>query len=129
MAKPPTDPTATPTALSKNSQTWSKTMARQHDIVEGHRLSLLHLAARCLDTMEEARKQIARGGLTVPSQQGIKSHPAVAVERDARAAFARLIKQLKLDKEVKRPVGRPAHGLGVSFTQIENMRRNGNYET
>jgi len=49
--------------------------------------------------MEQARDDLAKHGrLTFTDDKGtIKAHPAVAIERDARIAFARLVRELDLD--------------------------------
>jgi hypothetical protein len=46
-----------------------------------------------------ARKQLDEEGLTVAGREGIKPHPCIAIERDARIAVARLVRELDLDTE------------------------------
>jgi phage terminase small subunit len=57
----------------------------------------LQLAGEAWDRSQQAREAIAKEGLTVPS--GGRAHPAIAIERDSRLAFARLIRELDLDAE------------------------------
>jgi P27 family predicted phage terminase small subunit len=76
--------------------------------LEEHHVRLLTAAAEAWDRKEQAREQIAREGLTVPTKEGgARLHPAVRVETDARLAFARLLRELDLDvippAESKRP--------------------------
>jgi phage terminase small subunit len=41
---------------------------------------------------------IAQDGITIVGREGgSRPHPAIAIERDARIAFARLVAQLSLD--------------------------------
>ena len=48
--------------------------------------------------MREAQQQLARDGLTIETRFGeTRVHPCVAVERDARAAFCRCVRELGLD--------------------------------
>jgi hypothetical protein len=66
--------------------------------LEEHHVKLLTLAAEALDRAEEARELLARAGTFYRDRFGQpKPHPAVAVERDARVAFARLPRELDLD--------------------------------
>lgn len=72
----------------------------------------------------EARERVSKEGLTVEGREGLKTHPSVAIERDARAAFARLVAQLGLDDadEPKRGVGNPGlGGVGISFEQLQGL--------
>lgn len=61
-------------------------------------MKLLRLACEAFDRCQTARAAIDREGITVASETGaIKAHPAVAIERDSRLAFARLLRELDLD--------------------------------
>jgi len=76
--------------------------------LEEHHLLLLTLAAEALDRGQQAREEIAKDGLTVPTREGgAKLHPAVRVESDARLSFCRVLRELDLDidapAESKRP--------------------------
>jgi hypothetical protein len=83
-------------------------------MLEPHHVRLLTLAGEAWDRCAEAREQLAREGLTVEGREGVKTHPAVAIERDSRAAFAALVKQLGLDdiEDPRRP-GRPPSKTGI----------------
>ena len=59
--------------------------------------ALLIEALRALDRAEQARLAVG-AQLTVATRGGEpKAHPLLLVERDARAAFARMLRQLGLD--------------------------------
>jgi len=59
---------------------------------------LVILAAEALDRASTARRQLQREGITYTDRFGApRAHPAVAIERDARASFSRLVAQLGLD--------------------------------
>src|SRR5262245_30471280 len=69
-------------------------------VLEGHHLRLLQLAAEAWDENEAAREVLAKDGLVIAGREGgLRPHPAVAIARDARLAFARLIRELDLDTE------------------------------
>jgi hypothetical protein len=73
---------------------------------------LLEQALRCFDRGEQARKALDRDGVcTLDSRGRPKSHPAAAVERDARAGMLSALKALNLDLEPLRDrPGRPPGG-------------------
>lgn len=68
--------------------------------LESHHLRLLTLAGEAWDRGQQAREAIARDGAYVRDRFGcLKAHPAVAVERDSRVGFARILRELALDVE------------------------------
>jgi phage terminase small subunit len=69
-------------------------------LLEQHHLRLLQLAAEAWDSAQQARTAIAEHGMTFIDRFGSpRTRPEVAIERDARLAFARLVRELDLDCE------------------------------
>src|SRR4051812_8331849 len=69
-------------------------------VLEAHHLAILTKALEAFDRAEAARVIVERDGLLVATRFGeVKASPAIAIERDARAAFMAGIKQLGLDVE------------------------------
>jgi len=88
-----------PKHLSAESARWVQTILADagEEITQTEGL-LLVKAAEAFDRAETARRRIERDGLVVLDRFGQpKPHPAVAIERDSRAAFARIVGQLGLD--------------------------------
>jgi phage terminase small subunit len=68
--------------------------------LEEHHLRLLTLAAEAWDRAQMARATILEHGAFFHDRHGSpRPHPALAVERDSRIAFARLVRELDLDGE------------------------------
>jgi phage terminase small subunit len=88
-----------PKHLSAASRRWWADVVSNFEL-ESHHLKLLALAAEALDRTEQARAQIEKEGMTVAGRFGPRTHPAVAIERDSRLAFARLLRELDLDVEL-----------------------------
>ncbi len=61
--------------------------------LERHHLELLERACRALDHAIEAEEILRRDGLVVEGRYGVRAHPAVGIARDARIAFARLLRE------------------------------------
>lgn len=68
-------------------------------VLEPHHLRLLVLAGEAWDRCTAAREAIAENGLTCEGRFGAKARPEVAIERDSRLAFARLVRELNLDAD------------------------------
>ena len=67
-------------------------------VLEDHHRRLLTLAAEAWDRGVQAREALAEHGLTFTDRHGSpRARPEVAVERDSRIAFARLLRELGLD--------------------------------
>jgi len=88
-----------PDHLDPATAAWWDSVVSDYDL-EPHHVRLLTLAAEAWDRANQARVAIAADGIVVADRYGTpKAHPAVAIERDARIAFARLIRELDLDGE------------------------------
>jgi P27 family predicted phage terminase small subunit len=86
-----------PKHLSPTTRAWWREVCETFSL-EGHHLKLLTLACEALDRALEARAIIDRDGAFYKNRFGEpRAHPAVGVERDARLAFARLLRELALD--------------------------------
>ena len=87
-----------PAHLTDEAAAWWRDVLRDFELAP-HHLRLLRAACEAWDRMQQARQALAdHGGLTFTDERGvIRAHPAVAMERDARVAFARLVRELDLD--------------------------------
>lgn len=80
--------------LSAEAQNWLSYLSVRFDL-EPHEAMLAQQAAQTWDEIVAAKKLVAKHGLVVHTDRGgLKSNPAVAVLKDARLLFARLVKQL-----------------------------------
>lgn len=85
-----------PKHLSQAARKWWRETDDAY-ILEPHQVKILTLAAEAMDRCEQARQIIAEDGVIVKDRYGApKAHPAVAIERDSRLAFARLVRELAL---------------------------------
>ena len=75
---------------------WSQVMADYE--LEPHHAKLLALAAETWDRCQQARELLDKHGLTYNDRFNAPcGRPEIAVERDSRLAFARLVRELGLD--------------------------------
>lgn len=100
---------APPKHLSAEAAEWWRRTVQEYTFAPGDPGLLLLLSAlEAFDRMREAQRQLARDGITTTDRFGqVRQHPATMIERDARTAMARLIRQLGLDLEPLRGAGRP----------------------
>ena len=104
--KPQKAPPKPPKHLAPATATWWAGVAEDY-YLEDHHLRLLTLAAQAWDRAEQAREILAEKGITYADRfDQPRSRPEVAVERDNRLAFARLLRELALD-EGEPPEPRP----------------------
>lgn len=105
-----TKPSA-PAHLAEPTRKWFLAVIRDYQLEE-HHVRLLTLAGEAFDRATQARQLIERDGLVVPTgaEGGLKAHPAIAIERDSRLAFARLLRELDLDTDAPSETRPPALG-------------------
>lgn len=104
---------AAPAHLSASSKTWWQSIMADFELEAWH-VRLLTAAAEAWDRCQEARAIVTVEGLTTKDRYGTaKPHPAVAIERDARLAFARLVRELNLDAAPPDPGVRPPRMRGA----------------
>ena len=84
------EPPSPPPHLSASARQWWQITVDRY-ILQEHHLRLLQLCCESWDEAQKAREQLAKDGLTVPGREGgVRPHPCVGIERDARLAVARL---------------------------------------
>jgi phage terminase small subunit len=104
----PEAPSATepPSSLSPAAASWWRSTVEQYEL-DPHHLRLLSEAAWSWDRCQQARAVVDRDGMTYTDRFGQpKPRPEVAIERDARAAYLRAMRELDLDG-VPDPDARP----------------------
>lgn len=88
-----------PEHLQPATAAWWKAVVEDYEL-EPHHLRLLQLAGESWDRCQAARAVLDADGISYTDRFGApRARPEVAVERDARVAFARLIRELDLDVE------------------------------
>jgi phage terminase small subunit len=97
-----------PAHLAPATRSWWSSVLTEY-AMEEHHVRLLTLAGEAYDRGVQARERIALDGLVVPTNDGgLKAHPCIAIERDCRLAFARLLRELDLDCDAPREAARAA---------------------
>jgi phage terminase small subunit len=114
MGKNPkkTRPPKAPAHLQLATRKWWNQVVGTYELEE-HHLKLLALACKAWERSEQAREVLDREGLTYLDGEKPKPRPEIAVERDSRIAFARLLRELALDVEPPADV-RPPRLLGTA---------------
>jgi P27 family predicted phage terminase small subunit len=93
-------PAPAPEHLSPAMRDWWRDITTTF-VLESHHLKVLQVCAEAWDRLQQARQVLAEEGLTIETGTGSrKQHPAVAIERDARAQFLVALRQLDLDVEM-----------------------------
>jgi P27 family predicted phage terminase small subunit len=98
-----------PAHLRPDTQAWWQSVHRDYDLGE-HHTRLLTLACEAWDRCQQAREILDQDGIILGGREGgARPHPAVAIERDARLSFCRIVAQLSLDVEMlPDPIARAA---------------------
>ena len=102
-----------PPHLRPDTAAWWQSITADFAL-EPHHIRLLRLACEAWDSGQQARETLAQHGTTYVDRFGQpRARPEVAMERDARFAFARLMRDLALDVDGPAAEGaRPPHIAG-----------------
>jgi P27 family predicted phage terminase small subunit len=88
-----------PPHLSASARQWWVSTVEAY-VLQEHHLRVLQLCCEAWDRAQAARERLEQDGLTIAGREGgLRPHPCVGIERDARLACARLIRELDLDIE------------------------------
>jgi hypothetical protein len=86
-----------PAHLKPATQRWFAAVLDEFELEE-HHVKLLTLAAESWDRRVAARTALDTLGLTFTDRFGAPhARPEIAIERDSRIAFARIVRELDLD--------------------------------
>mgnify|MGYP003657818394 CR=1 FL=1 len=86
-----------PDHLSATVKEWWRQVVEDYAL-EPHHLKLLQLACEAWDSAQLARAVLGIAGTTYTDRWGQpKARPEVAIERDSRIAFARLLREMGLE--------------------------------
>ncbi len=86
-----------PKHLKPATQEWFASVMRDYELQE-HHIRLLTLAGEAWDRGQAAREAVEEHGLTFLDRfKAPHARPEIAIERDARIGFARLLRELCLD--------------------------------
>ena len=86
-----------PDHLRAPTREWFTSVVSDYQL-EQHHIRLLTLAAESWDRCVEAREALAEHGLVYTDRFGSpRARPEIAVERDNKTVFARLLRELDLD--------------------------------
>jgi P27 family predicted phage terminase small subunit len=89
-----------PRHLQPTTKRWWRSVVDEW-VLNEHHVRILSLACEAWDRGQQAREILEREGLTYVDRFGQPTaRPEVAIERDSRLAFARLVRELDLDSEV-----------------------------
>ncbi len=88
-----------PEHLKPATKEWFAAVIKDYKL-QDHHIRLLSLAGEAWDRGQQAREGIEANGLTFVDRFGAPhARPEIAIERDSRIAFARMLRELCLDLE------------------------------
>jgi phage terminase small subunit len=108
-----------PNHLSESAAAWFIQVTDEFDL-EDHHLRLLTLACEAWDRGVMAREALKQHGMTYLDRFGAPhARPEIAIERDCRIAFARLVRELALDVSEPAEI-RPPEIVGKAGLRAED---------
>jgi hypothetical protein len=113
-------PSQPPRPLGPHGAKLWRSVQREHHIDNIGGKELLAQACAALDRAEALREQIDKDGELLCVGSGIKDHPGLKHELAARAFITRTLVRLGLTQEQIGPIGRPGHGIGITWRQLQH---------
>ena len=107
-----------PKHLKAATRRWWSAVVSEY-MLEPHHIRLLTLAGESWDRCAGAREALAKLGTTYNDRFGQpKARPEVAIERDSRIAFTRVLRELALDINEPADESRPSAIRGTANLRI-----------
>ncbi len=92
-----------PAHLKAATKAWWLSVVTEYELRDHHRM-LLTLAAEAYDRTAGKRVRSCSRTASSAVRTSARAHPCIAIERDSRLAFARLVAQLTLDEADQPPI-------------------------
>jgi phage terminase small subunit len=87
-----------PKGLRKRGKQFFSKVSEMYDFEDIHDLERLEMAAKTLDELDFAEKQLRADGLYITNRYGnVTEHPAMKTIKDLRLLFVKIIRELGLD--------------------------------
>jgi len=100
--------------LKPATQAWFTALCKTYSLGEPHQ-RLLKAAGACWDRAEQAHLVLDELGLTfVDSRGNPRPRPEVAIERNSRIAFARLLREIGLALDAREELSRPRKFITIN---------------
>lgn len=96
-----------PKHLDASGKRLWRAVLREYRLDAAHSLALLEAVCMAYGQMLAAGAIVAEQGLIVEGRYGPREHPALKIERDAREALRRAVRELALDPSEVLPEVRP----------------------
>ena len=107
--------------LTAAAQKFATRLRAEWSITDEPGLTLVDLAAQASAELEEARRQVARDGITIRNRFGVLvPHPAITIQGAALRRLLAALKMLDLDLE---SVGEEAEDASTTITSPKVRRR------
>jgi phage terminase small subunit len=98
-----------PSHLEEPEQALFRQLIAEYAIDDSASISLLATAMEAHQRARRARERIAADGEVVKNRFGeLRPHPCVVIERDARDAYLRALRALRLEPKPAKATGRPS---------------------
>jgi hypothetical protein len=96
-----------------------RTVQAQYGITDIGGTETLMQICLAVDRLEALASRITRDGEVVETSRGPRAHPALRDELQTRAFVVRSLQRLGLGVEPLKQIGRPNHGLGIAWEDLD----------